>query len=215
MALIHAGPTIRSTTVGALPRQTGHPTFTLTLVGDDKLIAVLQQTDKYVTHVITRLTLQRCIGVAKNAIQADAYRLSAVSQRSFGIYARSLMATYRLQGRFVGVATVGNRKSYGEYAVDPGPDKRRRRARSARRRVASRGRPTVMSNPNRRRPSKYWHFVEYGVYGGRGHRLVSRAVKRAMPQMRATFESTAMEALSRHFKLPPLLVGALIQSQKV
>lgn len=214
MALINAGPTIRSTTVGPLARQTGHPTFTLTLVGDKRLVSVLQQTEPYVTSVVTRLTLQRCIGIAKNAIQSDAYRLAASSQRSFGVYARSLMSTWRMQERFVGVATVGNKKSHVEFAVDPGPV-RKKRGRSARGRKGQQGRPTVMTNKNRRRPAKYWHFVEFGVYGHPGHRLVARAVKRSMSQMRASFESTAMEALSRHYKLPPLLMSAFIHSQRV
>lgn len=211
--LVTSGPTIRGVSTGPLARQQGHLTLTGVLVGNDKLVSVLRQTDKYVTSSVVKLSLRRGIKLAKEAIQDAALRIP--SPRSFGVYASSLTTTMRMQERFVGVATVGNLKAFRRYAHDPGPSRRYEKARGSRKRSAEKFRPTVMRNRDVRRPAKYWHFVEFGVYGHPGHRLVSRAVKRATPRLRATLEATAIEVLSRHFNVPPLIMSAAIHAQKV
>lgn len=188
MALIRRGPTIlNSRTTGPLARQRGHFVPTVTLIGARELANVMTQVPKHVVSASVRIGLQRGIKVAYEEIKDHAERLPMISRRSYGAYARSLMSSTNMVTRFRGVGVVGNRKNYR----DPGP---------------------YPGERFRRRPAKYWHFVEYGVRGGRGHHLIARAGMKALPKVRASFERAAIHVLSRHFNIPPLMMSAAISA---
>lgn len=201
-------------TTGPLDRHQGHLALTGILIGNDKLIQVMRQADKSVVAAAVKLSLRRGVKIAQDSIQDHAARIP--SHRSFGVYSRSLGNQVNMGGRFHGVGIVGNRRDYREGPFrDPG-----RRGNKAKRGVRkSRGKTVRVNKGLRvvgmRRPAKYWHFVEYGVYGGRGHHLVLRAVKKVEPQQRAAIEATNIEVLSRHFNVPPLVMAAHVAAGTV
>lgn len=180
--MIQRGANVMGTSTGPLPRQQGHLALTVTLHGAKELVDVFAQAPKYVTSTALRICVTRGVKVVQDSIRDQAAAIP--SERSFGVYSRSLANRVDMGGRFTAVGTVGNKRDYRE-----GPYAR---------------------EAYRRRPAKYWHFVEWGVRGGRGHHVLHRAVMKALPKLKRTLEAASIEVLSRHFKVPPLRMAHLV-----
>lgn len=169
------------------------PTIALTLIGSQQLQRVFREAPKAVAAAALRISVMRGTPIVRDEIFRAASNIP--SRWSMGTYSRSLRHRVYTQSRHVHIGIVGNLIKYSE-----GPFQQ----------------DIEMNRSARRKPAKYWHFVEWGSYNvrtrrrNRAHHLISRAVTRVYPRLRRTLEAACLEVAARHYRLPPLMMNHLI-----